>query len=122
MEGLATRWTFEFNDVALRVRNVDGWALTLCTISRSQRSGFDAVGFKMAANGGFIEWLNPKAEVIDVSALLAGRRASSTSKFSVYRDEVNERASSTKLNQTNRVLTSLDGASEHLAVEAKHRV
>jgi hypothetical protein len=67
-----------------------------------------------------VEGLNPKAEMIQVSGLLARRRSAGTPKLSVDRDQVDQRTARTELHEPDRVLAALDGAAKSLTVEVHH--
>jgi hypothetical protein len=76
----------------------------------------------MAADARFVEGFYAKAEVIQVARFFPRRRTASAAEFAIHSHEVNERSPSPQLNQANRVLASLNRASEDLAVEVKHAV
>lgn len=115
-------WALELNNVALWVPDIDGRAFSLCTIPRLQYTRFHSIGVEVAANGDFVEWIDADAEVIEVPAFLPGWCAPGDSEFAIHGDEVNQRAASTKLNQADEILSSLNRASEDHAVEVKHLV
>jgi hypothetical protein len=48
--------------------------------------------------------------------------AANLAEFSIYGHQIEQRATSTELNQTNPILATLDRAAEHLAVKANHAV
>ncbi len=76
----------------------------------------------MAANGCFIERLDAKAEVIEVSRFLRRWCTTGLAKLTIHGHEVDQGAPGTKLNQSNGVLASFDRAPENSAVEAKHPI
>jgi hypothetical protein len=73
-------------------------------------------------DGCFIEWLDAKAEVIEVSTVLRWRRTAGLAELTIHWHEVDQGAPRTKLNQPDGILASLDRAAEHSAVEAKHAI
>ena len=119
---LAAWRPLELDHIALRVANVEGRAFALRTVYRRQRARFNAVGLKMAANGSFIEGFDAKAEIIEIAALLSGRRPASALELSGNGNKVKQRAAGAQLNQANRILPPLDGATEHVTIKAKHLV
>jgi len=76
----------------------------------------------MATNTRFIEWVDPKAEVIQVASFLSRWRAARSAEFAFHGHEIDDRPASSQLNQVDLVLAALDRASENFAVEAKHAV
>jgi hypothetical protein len=80
------------------------------------------VRFEMAANARFIEWIDPKAEVIQVASFPAGCRAARSTELAIHRHEINDRSAGSQLNQADLVLAPLDRAPKNFAVEAKHAV
>ncbi len=77
---------------------------------------------KVAADGGFIERLDAKTEVIEVPSLLRWWRATDLAKLTRHWHEVNQRAPCPKLNQPDGILASFDRAPERPAVKAKHAI
>jgi hypothetical protein len=78
--------------------------------------------FQYAADAGFIERFYPKAKMIKISPFSAWRRAAGTPQLAVDWHKVNQGAARPQLDQTNRVLPALDGASKHIAVKVQHSV
>jgi len=96
--------------------------LSLCAIAWSGRAGFDAVRFEMAANSRFIEWLYPKAEMIEVASFFARCCAARSTEFAIHRHSINDGSAGSQLNQADLILASLDRTSENSTIEAKHVV
>src|SRR5712671_101780 len=78
--------------------------------------------FEHAANAGFIERFYPKAKMIEISPFNARRRAAGSPQLAVDRHEVNQGSAGPQLDQTNRILSALDGASKHITVKVEHSV
>jgi hypothetical protein len=78
--------------------------------------------FKDGANAGFIERFYPKAKMIEISPLGARRCAAGPPQFAVDRHEINQGSARSQLNQTYRILSALDRASQHITVKVKHLV
>jgi len=78
--------------------------------------------FKHAANAGFIERFHPKAKMVKISPFNAWRRAAGTPQLAVDWHKVNQGSAGPQLDQTNRILSALDRASEHITVKVKHSV
>ncbi len=76
----------------------------------------------MVANSSFIEWLYPKAEMIEVVSFFARCCAARSTEFAIHRHEINDRSAGSQLNQADLILASLDRTSENSAIEAKHVV
>ena len=74
------------------------------------------------AEGLRVERLDTKTEMIEISPFLAGRCASRGTELAVDRHEIQKRTPRAQLHQAECLLTALDGASERIAVEAKHPV
>jgi hypothetical protein len=74
----------------------------------------------MPANIGFVEWLDPQTEVIEISALPPRGDATGPTEFSIDRHQINDGSASTQLNEADIVLPPFDSATKHVAVEAKH--
>ena len=77
---------------------------------------------KHTANAGFIERFYPKAKMIEISPLGARRCAAGPPQFAVDRHEINQGSARSQLNQTYRILSALDRASQHITVKVKHLV
>src|SRR5208283_5338108 len=82
------RRSFELNDVAFRVRDIDGRTLSLSAVTRLGRARRDAMRFKQTANAGFVERLEPKAQVIQVSPFRTRRCPACTAQFAVNRHQI----------------------------------
>jgi hypothetical protein len=78
--------------------------------------------FKHAANTGFVERIYPKAKVIQIAALNAWRRATSSPQCAPDRHKVNQGSASPQLDETYRILSALERASKHITVKVKHSV
>jgi len=69
-----------------------------------------------------IEWINTKAEMIDVSPFDARSRAPIAPELSVDRDKVYQRSSRAKLDQANLVPSPLDRTPKRGDVKLDHRL
>jgi hypothetical protein len=78
--------------------------------------------FENAANAGFIEGLHPKAKMVEVSAFSARRSAAGTPQLAVDRHQINQGSTRSQLNQTYRILSTLDRASQYVTIKVKHWV
>ena len=76
----------------------------------------------MATNARFIEWVDAKAEMMQVATFLSRRCATRSAELALHGHEINDRSASSQLNQADLALASLDGTSENSAVEAKQAV
>ena len=90
--GSATRRTFQLHHIAFRIGDVDRRAFSLGSVPGCQWSRFYVVRAKLAANGGFVERIDAKAEVIEVPSFLPRRRTTGLAKLTIHRDEVDEGA------------------------------
>jgi hypothetical protein len=77
---------------------------------------------KVAANARFVEWVYPNTEMIHIASLFSGSCPARPAEFAVHWNEINERSTSTQLNQPELVLPPLDCAAKNAAVEVKHGV
>ena len=75
---------------------------------------------KMDTNTLFIEWLYPQAEMIEIPGFFAGWSAARLAEFAGDRHQINHRAASPQLNQSDVVLAAFDPAFKHFAIEAQH--
>ena len=74
----------------------------------------------MLLNRCLIEWINTKAEMIDISPFLARSGTPFLPKHPVDRDKVHHRSSRAKLDQANLVAPALDRAPERSDVKLDH--
>lgn len=101
MEGLSTWWPLEFDNIALGIRHVQGEPLSFGAEALGNGANFDAVCLEVAANARFVEWVNPKAKMIQIAPLFAWCSATSAAEFAVDRHKINERPASPQLDQAN---------------------
>ena len=90
MEALPTWRPFQLDDIALRIGDVDRRAFSLRAVSRRQRAGFHIVCGQLTPNVGFVEGFDAKAEVIEISTFLSGRRTARASELAIHRYEVDQ--------------------------------
>ena len=64
MERLAAWWALEFDDVAIRVGDIDRGPFPFGAVAEASFSSFHAIGLKMTANTRFVERIDSEAEVI----------------------------------------------------------
>jgi hypothetical protein len=64
VEKLAAWWALEFDDVAIRVGDIDRGSFPFGAVTESSFSSFNAIGLKMTANTRFVERIDSEAEVI----------------------------------------------------------
>jgi len=119
---LPTWRAFEFDDIAFRVRKINGRPCALRAIARDDRTDTDAQRPQMAANFGFVEWFQSKAEVIQVARLLSWRRATSSAKLAVHGNKIDDRPAGAQLDQANCVLSFLNRTAEPITIEAEHAI
>lgn len=74
----------------------------------------------MPANIGFVEWLDPQTEVIEISALPPRGDATRLAKFPFDRHQIDDGSASAQLNEADLVLPPFHGATKRVAVDAKH--
>jgi len=79
------------------------------------------VRLQAGADGALVERLDAQAEVGEIAAFLASRRAAGAAERAVDRHEVDQRASGAQLDQADVVLAPLDRAAEDVAIEGDHR-
>jgi hypothetical protein len=113
---------FNLDHITLWICDVDRITIALGTVAGGNRASLDTIYMQMVANAVFIEWFYPKAEMIQIVSFFARSCAASPTEFAIYGHQIEQRATSTELNQTDLILTTLDRAAEHLAVEANHAV
>ena len=101
MEGLSAGWPLEFDNIALGIRHVQGGSLSFGAEALGNGANFDAACLEMAANARCVEWVNPKAEMIQIARLFAGCSATGAAKFAVDRHKINERPAGSQLDETN---------------------
>ena len=116
------RRPLELDDIAFRIRDVNGRTLPFRAVARFRGAGSYPTRFKYAADAGFIERFYPKAKMIEISPFNAWRRAAGTPQLAVDWHEVNQGSARPQLDQTNRILSALDRASEHITVKVQHSV
>lgn len=114
--------TFQFDNVAFRVSDVDGWALPLCAIARRNRTNLDPESLQMMADSRLVERLHLETEVIQVACVLSRRGAASPAKFAIYRYQIDESCTGAELDQTDFFLAAFHGTAENFAIEAQHCV
>jgi len=119
-EDLAAWRSLELDNIPFWVRNIDGGAFSFCAETRGNRADFDAMRLQMVANTRLIEWLYPKAEVIQVSPFCAWRCAADSPKFAIDWHEINDGSARAQLNQAYVASMSLDRTAKRAAVEAQH--
>mgnify|MGYP003375669905 CR=1 FL=1 len=85
MEGLASWWPLEFDDIAFGVCEIHGRPFTLSAIARLDLSSLNAMSVKVNANVGFIKGLHAKTKVIKVACFCSRWRTSSLAKFAIDR-------------------------------------
>src|SRR5208283_185868 len=88
LNDISRRRSFELDDIAFRVRDVDGRTLSLRAVARLGRACRDAMRLEQPANAGFVERLDPKAQVIQIPPFRTRRRAAGTAQFAVNRHEI----------------------------------
>jgi hypothetical protein len=120
MRGLRIGWTFELNHVSLWIRGIDGRAFALRAVPLLDSAGFVAIPRELVPYDCFVERLDPQAEVVHVSALLAGCGSAGTPELPVDRHQVNEGTAGAELNETDLFLAPLNSATEGVAVEPHH--
>jgi hypothetical protein len=116
------RRPLELDDIAFRIRDVNGRTLPFRAVARFRGAGSYPTRLKYAADAGFIERFYPKAKMIEISPFNAWRRAAGTPQLAVDWHEVNQGSARPQLDQTNRFLSALDRASEHITVKVQHSV
>ena len=83
MEGIASRWAPELDDIAFGVCEIHGRTLTLGTIARLDVSSLHHMSVKVNANTGFIKGLHAKTKMIKVACLCSRWRTSSLAEFAI---------------------------------------
>jgi hypothetical protein len=83
LESYNRRRPFELDNIAFRIRDVDGRTLPFSAVARLHRADDYAMRLKCAANGGLVERFYSKAKVIKISPFNAWRRATGTSQLAV---------------------------------------
>jgi hypothetical protein len=76
----------------------------------------------MSLNGCRVEWFDPQAEVVHVATRARRGAAASAAEHAIYRNEVDERAASAKLSQSDLCLLAFYLATQHVAIEPQHSV
>ena len=120
LESYNRRRPFELDDIAFRIRDVDGRTLPFSAVARLHRADDYAMRLKFAANGGLVERFYSKAKVIKISPFNAWRRATGPSQLAVNWHKVNQRSAGPQLHQTYGILSALDRTSQHIAIKVKH--
>ena len=116
------RRSLKFDDIAFRIRDVDGRTLPFSAVTRLREADDYSMRLKFAANGGLVERFYSKAKVIKIFPFNAWGRAASTSQLAVDWHKVNQRSAGPQLHQTYRLLSALDRASKHITVKVEHSV
>lgn len=111
---------FQFNRVAFWIVEVHGRTFALGAITRFDRAGIDAMIRQVRANAGCIEGIDAQAEMIHVATFTPRRRTTFATQLSINRDQIDQRTTGAQLDQTNLVLTALDRATQHVAIERQH--
>jgi len=119
-ERLADWRTFELDNVSFRVGDIDGGAFSLGSVAHFDRAHLDAAFLEVAANTGFVEWLHPQTEVIEISPLLGRGGAAGSAQFAIDGHQIDDGSARTQLDKADRVLPSFHGATQHAAIEMKH--
>ena len=96
--------------------------MSLRTIPRGHWPGLNAMRLKVLTDVGFVEWLDPQAEMIQVACFFTGRCAASPAKLTLDRHQINQRLPSAQLYQSDVITVTLDCAAERIAIELKHPV
>ena len=68
----------------------------------------------------FVVTLDAQADMVDIAALDAGRRATAAPQFSVDVHQIDQRRTGTQLEQPDARLVQLRRAAEHVAIETPH--
>jgi hypothetical protein len=122
MEGLTGWWALELDNIALGVGEIDRGTFSLGPIAHLDWAHLNAERLKMPADFGFIEWLDPQTEVIEISTLPSRGDATGLAQFSIDRHQIDDGPASAQLNEADLVLPPFHGATKRVAVEAKHAV
>jgi hypothetical protein len=70
MEGLATWWPLEFDNISLRFCDIDRGSFAFGAVTGASQSGFHTIGFKTTANTGLVKGIDSETEVIQTPPLL----------------------------------------------------
>jgi hypothetical protein len=105
-------WPLEFDDIAFRIRDVDGRTLSFRAAAGLHWANDNPTRLKLHANTGCVERLYPKAKVIEVSPFNAWRRAAGTPQLAIDWHKVNQGSAGPQLDQAYRILSALDRASK----------
>lgn len=119
---LTTWWALQLNDIALGIRDIDGRAFSFGAVARCNGPNLDAMRLQMPANTRLVEWLYPKAKVIEVAPLVSRSCAADSAKFSIDGHKVDDGPARSQLNQTDLILAPLDCAAKGATVEMKHAI
>jgi hypothetical protein len=84
MEGLATWWPLEFDNISLRVCDIDRGSFAFGAVTGASQSGFHTIGFKTTANTGLVKGIDSETEVIQIPPFLPRRGTSSAPEFAIY--------------------------------------
>jgi hypothetical protein len=83
MEGIASRWALELDDIAFGVCEIHERTLTLSTIARLDVSSLHPMSVKV--NAGFIKGLHAKTKEIKVACFCSRWRTSRLAEFAIDR-------------------------------------
>ena len=73
MEGLATWWALEFDNISLRVCDIDRGSFAFGAVTGASQSAFHTIGFKTTANTGLVKGIDTETEVIQFPPFLPRR-------------------------------------------------
>src|SRR5947207_411394 len=115
------RRSFQLDDVALRIGQVNRRAVAFGAITGFDFAGFDSSTAKVREYPVSIEWFDPKTEVIQISAARAWSGSADFAQGAVDRNEVNEGISRAKLVQAQIFLNLFYRAPDDIHIEIEHR-
>jgi hypothetical protein len=116
------RRPFELDDITFRILAINGRSLAFGTVARFRRARGNPLRLEFPANACRVERFHPEANMIQVAAFRARRSAAGTPQLAIDRHKINQGPAGPKLDQPYRILSPLDRATEHVAIEMKHRV
>jgi hypothetical protein len=74
----------------------------------------------MPANSGFVEWLDPQTEVIEISTLPPRSGPTDFAEFAIDGHQVDDGSARAQLDKANLLLPPFNGATKRAAIEVKH--
>src|SRR5271167_1570523 len=89
----------QFHDITFRVRDVNGWPLSLSSEPRRHGAHGNSLCLKLLANADCVERLYPKAKVIKISPFSARRSTTRTPQLAIDWHEINQRSAGPQLDQ-----------------------